>query len=370
MGKLNCFTLMVALIASILQFGYVVEAQSAQTNSGLSHSDVTAGQQPLKFITIPTAERGRGKVMSAAMANLLNKYTPLNTNTEIMAGISRIGSAMNKKRAELVVLTPSQPLQAYKKDRNLRLRLLATAGGKYGLAFLGIHTTKKSGIKTVSDLRGKRVYAETPTAVWADMFMDAVLGANGMTRKDVKWLIFGSVGEAVRDLIEGRVDAAIFFAGRGTREVGSSPKGVYIVPLTAKEQAAIHEKDPGFSSAVLPAGYEGLKSEVPVVGAPSAWWLRPGVNNITAYLILKTMYDNATEFHAVHPALKGFLPEYGAEFWQLPYHAGSIQYFREIGIWTVEMDKKQKDLLEEDMQIYGQLTPEEALSYKKLGILK
>ena len=102
--------------------------------------------------------------------------------------------------------------------------------------------------------------------------------------------------------------------------------------------------------------------------APSGFWCRADLNEKTVYTMVKALFDNIKEFQAVHERATDIILENAADLlWTMPYHPGAIRYYQEKGVWKPEHTAKQKQALEQERKMYGDVSDEEA--FKELGIL-
>jgi len=59
------------------------------------------------------------------------------------------------------------------------------------------------------------------------------------------------------------------------------------------------------------------------------------------------VFTKFDEFGSYHPVCKKFRPESVKRVTGCAYHPGAIKYYKEIGIWTKELDERQAKLLAE-----------------------
>jgi TRAP transporter TAXI family solute receptor len=224
------------------------------------------------------------------------------------------------------------------------LRALFTGHGPVASEPLAIQTLPDSGIKTVADLKGKKVYADYPNLRFLAPTMDIILEANGMTREDVEWLPFPTSSQAFEDLAAGDVDAVFYVIG-GDAEALAAADGIFFVPLSDETQQAVTASDYGFIALEWPEGMLPGVPSTPVIAAPRVAWVPSQTTDDTAYIVTRTVMENLARVQAESELGVDFTLETALSQWTLPYHPGAIKYFEEIGIWTTEMDAKQAALI-------------------------
>ncbi len=72
---------------------------------------------------------------------------------------------------------------------------------------------------------------------------------------------------------------------------------------------------------------------------------RSGVSEDTVYKVAKAIMDNTKEFSTYHKAAAQWTPKRTLKNAALPFHPGTIRYFKEKDLWTSELEANQKKLL-------------------------
>ncbi len=211
-----------------------------------------------------------------------------------------------------------------------------------------------AGIKTVFDLKGKRV-AWVVGAPALNLNMTAYLAAAGLTWNDVQKVDFPSWGASSRAVVEGKADCFIASTNSGhVYELANSPRRY--------QPAAMPDprKDP--------AAWERLKKVAPymepnsaTIGAPPVSKETPHLGGTYGYPIIATyawqdpelVYQQARMIYELHadykeafPGNDGFALEHQRLMWAMPYHEGAIRYFKEKKVWTEEMERHNQRLVQ------------------------
>ena len=65
------------------------------------------------------------------------------------------------------------------------------------------------------------------------------------------------------------------------------------------------------------------------------------------YWLAKQIHLQYDAYKDTHPFLQEWTIEHAlnSDLWTCPWHEGSINYFKDIGRWTPEMESKQQELL-------------------------
>jgi TRAP transporter TAXI family solute receptor len=115
---------------------------------------------------------------------------------------------------------------------------------------------KDSPIKTIGDVKGKRVTGEYPAqlAVWYNVF--GSLANGGLTWNDVKVVPVPAVNEGVDALIQGRADVTTHAIGTAKVKEAEAAIGIRYISLDCSKQgeARIKKAVPGYYLSVVKAG--------------------------------------------------------------------------------------------------------------------
>jgi len=211
------------------------------------------------------------------------------------------------------------------------LKKLRGVAGIYS-NYIQIVASADSGIKTLTDLKGKRV-AVGPPKSGTEINTRAILKAAGISYKDLGKVEYLSFGEAVELMKNRQIDATLISAGLGVsaiRDLATSVKMV-VVPIPADVVARIN--DPAYIAGTIPANtYEGQTAAVATVAIENFLVTHEGVPADTVYKMTKAMYENLDQMVAAHTAAKAIKREEGPKYMPLPLHPGAEKYYREVGL--------------------------------------
>ncbi len=199
-----------------------------------------------------------------------------------------------------------------------------------------IVATKRSGIETFEDLRGRKVVLGAPGS-GDEMLSTLILKAAGMDpEKDiVKELL--TYTESTMALKDGNIDAAFWNF--------PTPAPAYLEMLAVREMNLISipdevvkkvtEDNPFMLPYVIKAGtYEQQDKDVLTIADGNFLIVSPKMEDELAYKIVKTILENQESFLRVTRQAEHFLPS-SASKGIIPFAKGSAKFFAEHGI-TVE----------------------------------
>ncbi|WP_376847812.1 TAXI family TRAP transporter solute-binding subunit [Bordetella pertussis] len=194
---------------------------------------------------------------------------------------------------------------------------------------------KGSGIKTVADLRGKRVSMDEPgSGTLVDVRL--ILGAFGMTDKDIKaeYLKPNQAGDKLKD---GGLDAFFFVSGGwggGGCELASSGAGIELVPIVGPEIDKLRSQQEFFTPDTIAANTYQNVGEVKTISINAQLVTSAKLPEQTVYDIVKALYSDATRKTLDNGHAKGKLitKENAVKGAGIPFHAGAEKYYKEVGL--------------------------------------
>lgn len=194
-----------------------------------------------------------------------------------------------------------------------------------------IVVAKDSNIKSVADLKGKRVSVGAPGS-GTEMNAKQILEAYGLTFEDTQLqrLSFADSAKAIQD---GQLDAAFQTAGTPTAAITelAATTGVKIIPIDADKIDAIIAKYPFYVKTTVPANtYQTVPEEVTTVSVKSMLVIRADLSEDLVYKVTKAIFENTDKLgHAKAKEIKMDSVLSGVS---LPVHPGAKKYFDEKGV--------------------------------------
>ena len=233
-----------------------------------------------------------------------------------------------------------------------RIRMIWKAGPNY----LSMVARANSGMTTVADLKGKRI-AMYPGGAG---FISACLAHAGLTLDDIVQVPASAYNDALRALLENRVDAAFGSTGAAiVMEISASPGGLIYLEMPHENTAgwrALQAINPSLLPMTVPEGWAGAEEAWgrEILGFPNSQYAYAHADENIIYGVTKVMAEGFDSYKERHAALRSWTIENALDVFALPVplHSGSIRYFEEQGLWTAEMQAWQdRQLAREDQRI-------------------
>lgn len=192
----------------------------------------------------------------------------------------------------------------------------------------------KSGIKSYSDLKGKKVAVGIQGSS-SPLAMQAVLESYGLSMSDIKpqYLAFGPSMELLKD---DQVDAVMVDAGAPNSAIIdiSTQHQIKILSIDADNVKKIKQKYPFFSDAVvIPKGtYKGFDEDFTTTGSLATLCVRADLPDDMVYNMIKTMIDKKEDIAKVHEKGKTINLQTATNGISIPIHPGAEKYYKEKGV--------------------------------------
>ena len=207
------------------------------------------------------------------------------------------------------------------------LTKLRSIGGIYP-NFVQIVASKESGIKSLADLKGKRLSVGAPRS-GTELNARAILKAAGMEYKDLAKVEYLDFAASV-DLIKNRqLDATLQSAGLGVASIRDLASAVETVVVEVPA-AIIAKIGSPYAAGTIPAKtYPGQEANVTTAIIPNYLVTRSDLSADTVYAMTKAIFDNLPALVAAHAAAKDIKLEDAPKNLPVPMHPGAERYFKE-----------------------------------------
>jgi TRAP transporter TAXI family solute receptor len=208
---------------------------------------------------------------------------------------------------------------------------------------------RDSAIKTVSDVKGKRVTGEYPAhlAVWTSVF--GSLASGGLTWDDVKVVPVPAVNEGIDALVQGRADVSNHAVGSAKVREADAAVGVRYVSLdcSPRGEERIKKAVPGYYLTILKSGSStGIVGDTCVQSYDIYFVGHKALSAQAVQATLKALWDNVDKLPPLHPQFKEWTRERAASAdVTIPYHPAAVQFYKEKNVWSAKTDEAQKKLL-------------------------
>ena len=287
--------------------------------------------------------------IAVAQGQILSKKTNIDLVVQPAAGALAIPRLVFSKEAVLgltnskIVSDAYRGIEDFSGKKHLTIRILQAGQ----VTPFGLVTHTGTGIKTISDLKGKKVTWNILTSDLARKVAFFELKAYGIDGfKDVKMLKSESTVTGMQDLAQGRTDA-----------VACSLQGAKFEELATKVTPIILPFDPGKIDIVrrevptvvteVSKKVGSIPGGVPVLGSPEAFFADKDLDENTAYRIVKVLLESVEELKLMDRDFAEWAANSAVRELPVPYHPGAIGYYKETGVWSTKMEQNQAQSLKQ-----------------------
>jgi TRAP transporter TAXI family solute receptor len=203
---------------------------------------------------------------------------------------------------------------------------------------VAMHVRADSPIRTLKDLKGKRVSAGFNAQKAIGRIVEAHLANAGLTYDDVQKVLTPNVSTSANDFIAGKTDVLFFALGSAAlKQAAATVGGLRVLPIDDSEAARARMED------VLPGSYvqtidpspniEGIKEPTNVVAFDMAFFTNKDVPENVVYTVTKTLHDNKEALVQSFRPMALFEPSKMAKpLKAVPFHPGALKFYTETGL--------------------------------------
>lgn len=214
---------------------------------------------------------------------------------------------------------------------------------------VGLMVRKDSPIKSVHELRGKRVTGEYPAqlAVWYNMF--GHLSSAGLTWNDVKVVPVPAVNEGMDALVHGRADVSQHAMNSAKVREADATVGVRHLSIDCSPQGEerLRKAVPGYYPRWVKAGGGAAVIEDTCFIAYDIYLTtHKGASDAVVAAVVRAIWADIEKLPPLHPTFKEWTRARAVDpDVTIPYHPAAIQLYKELGVWTPQMEEAQRKLL-------------------------
>lgn len=197
--------------------------------------------------------------------------------------------------------------------------------------YVQIVASEESGIKTLADLKGKRVSVGAPKS-GTELNARAILAAADMSYQDLGKVEYLDFAQSVELMKNRQIDATLQSAGLGVASIRDLATSVPITVVAIPADIAQKVGEPFFAATIPAKTYQGQDADVATVAVPNFLVTRSNLDAELVYAITQAIFENLAELQAAHAAAKGISLDKAAKGSPAPLHPGALKYFTEKNV--------------------------------------
>jgi TRAP transporter TAXI family solute receptor len=276
--------------------------------------------------------------MGGGMANVLSKAIPgVQATAEVTGGSVDNLKAVGAGQADVGFSMVDAGMDALNGKGKFTAKLPVRTLAVIYPNVMHVVTTEATGIKTVAEMKGKRISTGSPGSATEVMALRVLEAAGLDADKDITRERLGAA-ESVAAQKDGKIDGFFWVGGLPTAAVtdlGATPnvkiKLIDHSDLVAKMNAKYGNLYAG--TAIGKAVYPGMTGDNAASSVWNVLFVNESMSADMAYNITKTIFDKKDDLVAVHKEAGNIkLENQSLANAGIPFHPGAAKYFAEKGI--------------------------------------
>jgi uncharacterized protein len=274
--------------------------------------------------------------LGVALSNIYAKAIPdaKSSAQSTKASVENL-SLLQADRGEIAFTLGDTLSQAWRGDTEVgfskkldKLRNVAAIYPNY----IQIVVTADSGIKSLADLKGKRLSVGAAKS-GTELNARAVLKAAGLSYSDLGKVEYLDFGASV-DLMKNRqLDATLISAGLGVSAIRDLATALPIILIPVPADVVAKIGDPAYQPTAIPAHtYDGQNADVPAISIQNYLVTSSDLKPDLVYAMTKAVFDNLNILVAAHSAARDIKLETAAKPGPVPFHEGAERFYKEKGV--------------------------------------
>ena len=291
-----------------------------------------------EFVTVATGPTsGIYYPIGGAFATVLGTAGYKTSAQATGASVENINLILNNE-AEIAIAMQDSVMQAYEgfgaydtpsKDLRAMMRLWPN--------YVQLVTVESTGIKSVEDLKGKRVGVGAPNS-GVELNARMIYEAYGMTYEDSQ-VDYLSYGEAIDQMKNGQCDAAFVTSGLPNATVSelAFSYDMVVVPIDGEGRDNLIEKYPFFAASTSPANTYNNEEDVESVFVYNIMLVNKNLSDDMVYDMLDIIHsdEGMANIKASHnTADENIDITFGVEDVKIPLHDGAAKWWQDHGYET------------------------------------
>jgi TRAP transporter TAXI family solute receptor len=266
-----------------------------------------------------------------AISKVINHYSWIKAKTEPTGGGIENVILAGEKRIALGITQSDVAIHAFYGTREFSDSYpnIRAVCGAHQLD-LQIFALQKNRIKSIADLKGKKVALGAPggASQWVSRI---VLEQYGITDRDVMPQYL-SISNAIDALSQEKIDAVFYLSGGPSSALLTFAERIEItfLPIEIEKLKGIVEQCPYWTfSQIVTNTYARQRENIPTLGVPCILITHKDVGEDAIYSIVKSILEHTDEIAEEHPAGAEYCIENALRGITIPVHPGAQKYYLE-----------------------------------------
>lgn len=323
------FSLLLTACSSEEEPTQAPQATTEQTTS--SAPAVAADKMQTRFATIATGgASGPYNIIATTLGEIYNKTYGVNSKTQTTGASVENINLLNQEKVELAFLMSDVLSDALAGTNSFpnKIENVQQIAALYP-NYVQVVTSKRSGIKTLADLRGKRVAVGAQNS-GVEVNARSILNGHGITYDDISVDYLG-YAEAADAMKGGKLDAAFLTSGLPNASLLELEQGfdLQLVSILPENISEIAKDKSYFIALEIPKNTYGNEEAIPTAAIMNALVIRADLSEDDGYKLTKTFFESLDNLRNSHQAMRDVSLEQAQEGLVAPLHPGAAKYYAE-----------------------------------------
>lgn len=287
------------------------------------------GEGGFEEMRIGTASMGGAFYpVGQGISSLVNDYDPNLTMVPVVTeGAIQNNRLINNKDVEFAITNLALAEAAYKGTGAYESKQAVLAVAALYPSVLHMFTVEGTGVKTIADLKGKKI-ALGPAGGGTITMLKVALEAYGLTLDDIV-PSYLSYSDGFSQLTDGNVDVAFALAGYPTSGVmqAIATHDLIAVQFDDKELKSVVATYPNYTAITVPAETYNLEEDAVFLGQMNLLVTQKEMSSEVVTSVLTAFFDNLPEFQAVNNSAKQINIENAPNTGTVPLHPAAAAYY-------------------------------------------
>lgn len=322
-----------SILSSVVLAAGLLAACGDDSNesNGSNESGATGDGLESKIVTIATGgASGPYNIIGTTLADIYTNEYDVNSRTQTTGSSVENLNLINQGKVEVAFVMSDALSQAINGEVSFKEKIesVSTIATLYPNV-VQIIAKADSGIKTIEDLKGKRVAVGDQNS-GVEVNARTLLNGHGITYDDIKVDYLG-YAEAADGLSAGTIDAAFLTSGLPNASVMelSETLDITLVSIDPEKVAEIAKEHPYFISYEIKPDVYSNKESIFTAAVPNALVVRKDLSEDDVYKLTKTFYESLDKLVNSHQAANDISLEKGDEGIIGELHPGAKKYYDE-----------------------------------------
>lgn len=288
-------------------------------------------------VGLATTKGGATNQIAVALAKTISENSDLMVRPQVMANTAQYLPLVDTGRVEFGIANFPQTSNAIsgtgmsEGQPHPNLRMVGSL-----IPFnAGLMVTEKSGMKTMADMKGKRL-PRFPDGSLGDIIMKASLETAGLTYDDVTSVPMANFPAMFQAIKDGMTDVSIATAGsQSALDIDASTGGARFLDFKDGDEKVLEKTLPGTSlkkGTDLPES-AGVTADTVIMSYDYTLFANADVSDEIVAKVAKALYEGKDSLLAAGPIWSEFDPAKLAHITTLEFHPGAVAFYKSVGIW-------------------------------------